>query len=204
MAKVVTGLVRFSFQHVFSPQAPQGGGEPKYSVTCLLPKTDTQTMELIKAAKAQATQEGIQSKWGGTAPPAVAFPIHDGDGVRPNGEKFGPECAGCWVFTASSKQAPGVVDAQTQPIIDPNEFYSGCYGRISFNIYPYFAAGKKGLGFGLNNVQKLKDGEPLGAVRPTAEEDFGTPVAVPQQTAIPATPQIGPITGQPVDPGVPF
>ena len=144
MAKVVTGLVRFSFQHVFTPKAPEGGGEPKYSVTCLLPKTDTQTLALIQAAKEQATQEGIQTKWNGAAPAVIPFPVHDGDGVRPNGEKFGPECAGCWVFTASSKQKPGVLDAQGKRIeMDrESEFYSGCYGRAVINFYVYNTAGK--------------------------------------------------------------
>lgn len=205
MAKVVTGLVRFSFQHVFTPKAPEGGGEPKYSVTCLLPKTDTQTLALIQAAKEQATQEGIQTKWNGAAPAVIPFPVHDGDGVRPNGEKFGPECAGCWVFNASSKQKPGVLDAQGKRIeMDrESEFYSGCYGRVSFNVYPYFTAGRKGLGFGLNNIMKVQDGEVLGSSRASAEEDFGFP-SPSDDFGIPTTPQIDPITGQPIDPSMPF
>lgn len=193
MAKVVTGKVRFSFVHAFTPYAAPGQEKAKYSVTCLLPKTDTATLEMINAAKQQATQEGIQAKWGGVAPAVVPFPIHDGDGVRPSGEAFGPECKGCWVFTASSNQKPGIVDAQRIEIFDASELYSGCYGRVSFNIYPYNAAGKKGLAFGLNNLQKLADGEPLGASRSTPAEDFG--VSAP---TAPAQAAVDPITGMPL------
>lgn len=176
--KVVTKKARLSFVHLFTPYAHQPGQEAKYSCTVLVPKTDTITKAKIDAAIEAARQEGLAKTWGGAVPPNLPIPVYDGDGVRPNGEPFGPECKGHWVFTTGSKQAPQVVDAGVNPILDQSEIYSGIYGRVSVNFFPYFAAGRKGIGCGLNNVQKLADGEPLGG-RSTAAEDFGAPQAAP-------------------------
>ena len=111
----------------------------------------------------------------------VAIAVHDGDGVRPNGEAFGEECRGHWVFTASSKQAPQVVDMNLNPIINQTDVYSGCYARVCVNFFPYNSNGKRGVGIGLNAVQKIEDGEPLGG-RVSAAEAFGAPMAAaPQQ-----------------------
>ncbi len=211
MAQVVTGKVRFSYLNVFEPRS-NNGGEPKYSVTLLIPKTDVATKQAIDNAISQALQEGLSSKFNGQMPARPATPLYDGDGVRPNGEEFGDEAKGHWVITASSKQQPGLVDAQTQPIISQNALYSGCYGRADINFFAYNAAGKKGVGCGLNNLQKLEDGEPLSG-RKSAQEVFGAapfaqqPAQAPQYTQPnPATLQptqygysdIDPLTGQPI------
>ena len=82
---------------------------------------------------------------------------------------------GSLVFTASSKNKPEVVDKNVQPILSPTAVYSGCYGRVSIRFYPYNSHGRKGIGCGLGNVQKLRDGEPLGGGT-TAKQDFGAPV----------------------------
>jgi hypothetical protein len=89
----------------------------------------------------------------------------------PNGGEYGDECKGHYVLNASSKNKPGVVDAALQPIIEPTEFYSGCYGRASLNFFAYNQAGNRGIGCGLNNLQKLADGEPLGG-KSRPEDDF--------------------------------
>ena len=177
---IVTGEVRFSYVSVFEPRANQNGGEPKYQITVLLPKTDIATKQTIDREIQQELANAVSTKFGGTMPAVPAIPIHDGDGVRPNGEPFGEECRGCWVFTASSKNKPEVVDANLQPIISQSQVYSGCYGRVSLRFFAYNQAGKKGVGCGLANVQKLRDGEPLGGGT-TAKQDFA-PV-MPQQTA---------------------
>ena len=212
---IVTGEVRFSYVNVFTPRQPQNGqGEAKYQITILLPKTDVSTKQAIDAAIQQTLQEGIPT-FGGQMPARPAIPIHDGDGVRPNGEPFGDECKGCWVFTASSKQKPEVVDANVQPVISQSEVYSGCYGRVSIRFFAYNQAGKKGVGCGLGNVQKLRDGDPLGGGT-TAAQDFGVqtsntqpvqtgyqqPTAQASQTQPPVQasynqPAIDPTTGQP-------
>ena len=164
--KVVTGKVRFSFVHVFEPQAPVGGGDPKYSVTLLIPKADTATFAKIQAAIKEARDNFCTRNGSNALPPRPVHTLHDGDGVRPGGDPFGPECQGCWVITVSAKatQKPVVVDAFGNPITDPAEVYSGSYGRASINFYGYNQAGKKGVSAGLLALQKLHDGDPFGTV----------------------------------------
>ena len=187
MAITING-VRFSYCNLFEPVS-RNGQEPKYSVTLLVPKTNTAAKAAIDAAIQEAINAGVTKCWNGARPPQPAICVHDGDGVRPSdGMPFGEECKGCWVFTASSKQQPFVVDTNVQNIIDPRLVYSGMWGNVSVNFFPYNQSGKKGVGCGLNGVQKTQDGEPLTS-RVTAEEAF-SPVAG-------AAPRIDPITGLP-------
>lgn len=164
MSKVVTGKVRFSFCNIWEPKASQDGGDPKYSVTLLIPKSDTATLNKIKEAIKEA-REAFCAKNGASALPANPItPLHDGDGTKPStGEPYGPECKGCYVISVSSKQKPVIVDAFRNEITDPAEVYSGCYGRASINFYGYNNK-KKGIGAGLLSIQKLSDGEPFGTV----------------------------------------
>ena len=169
----VTVRGRLSFVHVFKPHAATPGAEEKFSTTILVPKTDVETKQKIDAAIKAATELGVSEKWNGVKPPTVPNPIWDGDGVKQNGEQFGPECKGHWVFTASAKAdyPPQVVDRRVQPILDQSEIYSGCYANVAVNFFSYLFAGKKGIGAGLGNIQKIKDGESLAGTR-TAEQDF--------------------------------
>jgi hypothetical protein len=169
---VTTGEVRLSFVNLFTPRANQPGQEPKYSTTILIPKSDTATMGRIQAAIQGAIQKGVAGAWGGARPAQPRTPIHDGDGVRPNGEAFGPECKGHWVLTASSKQQQAVVDLNMNPIINQSEVFSGMYGRVNINFFAYSNSGNKGIGAGLGPVQKTRDGEALGG-RISAEQAFG-------------------------------
>lgn len=204
---VTTGKVRMSYVHLFKPYAFQPGQEEKYGVTVLVPKTDVDTMARINAAVEAAKQRGAQDKWGGVVPPILPQPVYDGDGVRPSdGMPFGPECKGCWVFTASAKAdyPPEVVDRNGNPIINQSEVYSGMYGRVNVTFFPYVFGGKKGIGCGLGPVQKLEDGEPLGGSAPTAAQAFGAPqpaasaYGTPQRGQMPAGNAVNPITGLPV------
>lgn len=162
--KVVTGKVRFSFCHIFEAQAPQGGGDAKYSVTLLIPKSDTVTLAKIKEAIAEARENFCKRNGQQALPLKPNHTLHDGDGVRDSGDPYGPECKGCYVITVSSKQKPVIVDAFRNEITDATEVYSGCYGRASINFYGYNANGKKGVSAGLLSIQKLSDGEPFGTV----------------------------------------
>jgi Protein of unknown function (DUF2815) len=175
--RIVTGEVRFSFVSLLKPRESQFGGDAKYGVTILLPKTDVETKQRIDAAIEAAKQRGKAEKWNGVIPPTVAVPIHDGDGVKPSdGMPFGDECKGHWVFTASTglDYPPKIVDVAGNPIIDHSEVYSGMYGRIALNFNPYSYAGKKGIGVYIStNVQKTRDGEPLSGSAPAAADDFG-------------------------------
>lgn len=176
---VTTGEARLSYTNLFTPVARQQGAEAKYSVTVLVPKSDMATKAAIDSAIAASIDQGVSKCWSGVRPPQPAICVHDGDGARPSdGQPFGVECKGCWVFTASSKNAPFVVDLNVQPILQQTEVYSGMYGRVSINFFPYNNSGKKGIGCGLNGVQKTRDGEPL-ASHVTAEDAFGAPAGAP-------------------------
>lgn len=169
---VTTDRVRLSYVHLFQPYANQPGQEPKYSTTILIPKSDTATMQRVNAAIEAAIQKGVATAWSGARPPQPAIPIWDGDGVRKNGDPFGPECKGHWVLTASSKQLQSVVDLQMNPIIDQTQVYSGMFARVHLNFFPYANSGNRGVGAGLGPVQKVSDGEPLGG-KISAEQAFG-------------------------------
>lgn len=164
--KVITGKVRFSYANVFEPKSINGS-DPKYSVSLIIPKEDKVTIDKIKAAIEVAKKEGI-SKLGGKIPANLKTPLRDGDIDRPDD----PAYADSYFVNANSTIRPGIVDANLQPIIDSTEFYSGCYGRASIVFYAYNANGNKGIACGLQNLQKLEDGEPLGG-RSRAEDDFG-------------------------------
>lgn len=202
MAAVTIRDVRFSYVNVFQAKPPFNNptGEAKFSVTILVPKSNVQAKAVIDQAIAAAIEAGVSTKWSNVRPPQPAVCIHDGDGVRPSdGQAFGEECRGCWVFTASAKadHPPFVVDAQVQPIIDPTKVYSGMWGNVSVSFFPYNSAGKKGIGCGLNGLQVTRDGEPLSA-RVTAQDAFQAVGAAPAAPgyATPAAPQYNPFTGQ--------
>ena len=179
--------VRLSYCNLFQPKAPVNNptGEPKFSTTILIPKSDARTKALIDAEIEKAITAGVSSKWNGQRPPMPAIPIHDGDGPRPSdGMPFGAECKGMWVMTASCNKdrPPFVVDRQVQPIMDATAVYSGMWANVNITFFPYNAAGKKGIGCGLNGVQKVRDDTPLVS-RVTAQEAFS---AMPEEQPSPA------------------
>lgn len=163
--KVTTGEIRISYPHVWEPYAMEGN-EPKYSVSIIIPKTDKETLKAIKEATEQAKEEG-KNKWNGKVPGNLKTPLRDGDIDRPDDEAY----KGCYFLNANSKNKPGIVDRDVQPILDQSEVYAGCYARVTLNFYAYNANGNKGVAAGLGNIQKLRDGEPLGGIT-RAEDDF--------------------------------
>lgn len=175
MGNVVTGKVRLSFVNLFKPRAQvnEDGtvGAPKYSVLLLIPKSDTVTMDKLRNAEKVAQQEGM-GKWGGKVPKNLKSIIHDGDEEKDTEEY--PEYAGHYFMsvTANADYPPKVVDRNLQPILDSTEVYSGCYARVSLRPFAYAAKGNNGVSFGLQNVQKLADGEPLGGVAAKPEDEF--------------------------------
>lgn len=168
--KVVTGRVRLSYCTLDQARPPKDNpaGDPKFSVSILIPKSDTKTYAALKAAQEVA----IAAKWP-KRPAKVATTLHDGDGVKEKtGEAYGPECKGHWVMSCASKTRPGMVDKDLNAIIETGVIKSGDYARVSLNAYCYDVSGNRGVSFGLNNVQKLADGEALGGGRSRAEDDF--------------------------------
>lgn len=161
LTQITTGKVRFSYCNLFTPKASQAGGPETYSVTLLINKNDSFTVNKIKAAIGAAKAQYLAKNAGKKLPSELKNTLHDGDGEKPNGGEYGPECAGCYVMTVSSRNKPVLVAADKTPIVDPNEIYSGCYGRAILNFYVYDTNGNKGISAGLNGVMKLTDGEPL-------------------------------------------
>ena len=169
--KVITGKVVMSYLTVNEPKVPLGGGTPKYSVSLIIPKSDTATVEKIKAAIQAAYDEG-QSKLKGnskTVPTldSLKTPLRDGDKDRKGDEAY----KDCYFVNANSTTKPGIVDADRNPILDSSELYSGIIGRASINFYAFNSNGNRGIACGLNNLQKLADGTPLGG-HSRAEDDF--------------------------------
>ena len=170
--KVVTGIVRLSYANVWEPKAINGG-TPKYSVSLIIPKDDTVTVAKIKAAIEAAYKEGEAKLKGNgrSVPPLTAIknPLRDGDTERPDD----PAYANAYFVNANSATAPGIVDADRNEIITRSEVYSGVYGRASINFYAFNSNGNRGIACGLNNLQKFRDGEPLGG-KASASSDFDT------------------------------
>lgn len=172
--KVITGKVRFSYANVFEPTAMQDGQTPKYNVSIIISKSDTKTVEAIKKA-IEAAKEAGKSKIAdknGKIPVNLKTPLRDGDEERPDD----PAYENSYFINANSERKPGIVDRDLNPIMSRDDFYSGCYGRASINFYA-FSVNSKGIACGLNNLQKLEDGERL-AGGSSAEEDFGGDNAV--------------------------
>jgi len=169
--KVITGKdTRWSYANVWEPKSINGG-VPKYSVSLIIPKSDTKTIEAIKKAIQAAYKEGEAKLKGNSrsVPPleAIKTPLRDGDLERPDDEAYKDS----YFVNANSTTPPGIVDASVQPILTRSEVYSGVYGRASINFYAFNSNGNRGIACGLNNLQKIRDGEPLGS-RATAESDF--------------------------------
>ena len=156
---------RFSFLHCWEPDSVKDG-EPKYSVSAIIPKSDTKTVDAIILSIEAAKHEAL-SKWGGKVPPNLKMPLRDGDVDRPEDDAY----AGCYFLNANSREKPQVVDSHVQAILDQTAVYSGCYGRITVTFYGYNSNGNRGIAAGLGNIQKLKDGASLGG-RAKASEEF--------------------------------
>ena len=167
--KVITGVnTRLSYFHGWEPTSINNGPE-RYSVSVLIPKSDTQTVKAINEAIDAAIEEGV-AKFGGKKPnkAAIKLPLRDGDTERDD-EAY----KGHYFINANSTTSPQIVDKQVKPILDRNEVYSGCYARVSLNFYAFNSNGNKGVACGLGNIQKIRDGESLGG-RSSATDDFST------------------------------
>ncbi|WP_027868842.1 DUF2815 family protein [Eubacterium sp. AB3007] len=167
--KVITGInTRLSYFNGWEPVSINGSAE-KYSTSVLIRKDDTDTVEAINRAIDAAIEEGI-AKFGGKKPnkAAIKLPLRDGD-IERDDEAY----KGHWFINANSKTPPQIVDRNVKPILDRSEVYSGCYARVSLNFYAFNSNGNKGIACGLGNIQKVRDGEPLGG-KSTAADDFAT------------------------------
>ena len=171
--KVITGPdTRWSYANVWEPKSINGGA-PKYSVSLIIPKSDTKTVAKIKAAIQAAYEEGAAKLKGNgkSVPPlsAIKNPLRDGDVERPDD----PAYAGAYFINANSATAPGIVDSDCNPVLNRSDVYSGVYGRASISLYAFNSNGNRGIACSLNNLQLIRAGEPLGG-KASAESDFTT------------------------------
>lgn len=182
--KATIGEVRFSYCHLFTPEAVGESNDKKYSVVLIIPKNDSANLAKIEAAYNAALQAGIAQKFGGKKPLGLKSPLRDGDEMFTDSDGIekrlkGDEFQGCYYLNAKSNTKPGVVkrvklngENKLVEVVDEQEVYSGCYGFASINFYAYNNAGNRGIGVGLNNILKTRDGDFLGG-RSSAQTDFG-------------------------------
>jgi len=179
MANVITPEFRVSYPVVFEPKKNDLNGKMEYSVVALFKKGEN--LEKLKAA----AQEACEKKWGKDQkkwPKNLRSPFRDQAEREKTNEETGlpymPDGyeKGAIFLNLKSSSRPGVVNQQVKAFTDESEFYAGCYAFASLSCYAYDQAGNKGVAFGLQNIQKSRDGEPFGG-RTKAEDDFA-PVAV--------------------------
>lgn len=164
------GEARFSYCHVFSKGTKPDGSEGSYSVSILIPKSDTQAVQMLQECIRAAQEEG-KGKWGGKVPANCKIPLRDGDAEREEDENY----KGCYFINAKSNKKPGVKilkDGEMCDALDEEDFYSGCYGAVTLNFFAYNSNGNKGIGAGLNHLIKTKDGDKFSGGT-SAESDFG-------------------------------
>jgi hypothetical protein len=168
--RVVTGKVRFSYFSALSARKNEMNGKEEFSTQVLVPKSDTETINALKAAAKAA----LIAKFGDKIPKTVRNPLRDGDTeTKSDGGQLGAEYAGHYFFNTKSTNKPGAVDAHGHDIIGSQDIVSGDFGRVSLNAYAYDQAGNKGVAFGLNNILLVSKGDSLGGAKPSAAADFG-------------------------------
>ena len=169
--KVITGNVTLSYVNLTSPKSINGS-TPRYGCSVLIEKSDKKTIEALNAGIAAAYEADIAKLKGNSkiAPPLTALktPIRDGDAERPGDEAY----ANRFFLNAHANSKPGIVDASLNPIVDPDEIYSGMKAKVSLSFFGYNNSGNKGIGVSINNVMKVADGPRLGG-KASAAEDFG-------------------------------
>ena len=166
-SKVVFGPCRQAFTHVFTKHSANDEDEGKFSTTIMIPKDEKKTVAAIEKAIDAAKRAGIVGKWGGKEPKKLQLPLADGDDKADDY----PEFAGHWLINAKCKTRPNVVDKKLSPIVDEDDFYSGCWAMCSVTFFPYDTSGNRGVAAGLNNLMKTKDDDRFGG-RASAESDF--------------------------------
>ena len=161
-----TPYFRAGFISVFKPSKPQGSNQdPKYSIRALFPPT-TDLSDLKKAA-----EKAAKEKWPAGVPKTVRSPFRKNEELESPVPGIGDD----WIvmtFSAPADRRPGIVDAKVQDIIDEVEVYPGAWYRAQVNPFAYDKQGNKGVSFGLVNVQKVKDDEPIGSGRIPASKAF--------------------------------
>ena len=161
---LITPEGRVLFQAVFTPwKGRNAKPDAKAKYTLALAFAEGADLKALR----KAAEDCAKAKWGASMPRGLSSPFIEYKDYEH--EDFKP---GMVLIRPVSVQKPGLVSARRVEIIDPAEFYAGCYARVSLHPFAYEGE-KKGVSFGLDNIQKLRDGEPIGRTRRSAEADFG-------------------------------
>ena len=157
--------VVISYPNLFTPKQIMGQGDPKYSTAILIAKNDKANLDKLKAAIEEAKKD---DKLKGAR--KLDMPLRDGDEEKPDDKYY----AGCYYINAKAPEnhPPKIVDRHVDPIMDQDEIYAGCICNIKVSLYAYNFSGHTGVGVGLGNLQKVKDGERMDGGSSAAEDDF--------------------------------
>ena len=153
--------VRLAYVHLVEPRAAADGAEPKYSVTVIIPKTDTANLAVIR----DASKAAKEARWGAKPPTTLRSPVRDGDEKDVTGNFVrGEEFRNSYYMNVSSKKPVDAKIMMGGRIVNcpPEHLVSGYYGSVIANFFAYETAGNKGVSAGLNGVTITKRGEPLG------------------------------------------
>lgn len=173
MDTVVTPYFRASYSNLFKPQLNNMSGEMEYSVVALFPKGENLTELKALARKACEKTWGTDiQKW----PKKLRLPFRDQGEKEKEGRLPDGYVEGALFLTLKSKQKPGIIDQSRQDILDETEIYAGCWIRAVVNAYTYDTKGNQGVAFGLQHVQKVKDGDSLSGR--TRAQDVFEPIVV--------------------------
>lgn len=173
MSKATTPHFRVSYPKVFRPELNKLSKKEEFSVVALFPKGAD--LSVLK----KAAQDACEKEWGADKtkwPPGLRSPFRDqGERIKAAiAEEKAPPAGyedGAIYLNLKSKNKPGVVDQNVQDIIVESDFYAGCWARATVFAQAYAQAGNKGVSFYLQNVQKVKEGEPLGG-KVAPQNDF--------------------------------
>jgi hypothetical protein len=167
---MITGIVRISYPNLFKA-APNPSGKMVFSACLLIRKDDLKTIAEVQATIAKAIERGKEKLWKGKLPKFNYQPLRDGDEELASGQRSGKEYEGCFFINASSETAPGVVGPDAKPLMSQDDLFAGCYVRADVNAFPFSKSGNNGVGWGLNNVMFVREGERLDG-RQKAEDAF--------------------------------
>ena len=179
-----TPVFRAAFISVFKAIKAKDAGEdakPKYTIrACFPPEADLEPMKKLAA-------EAAKEKWGDKLnDKKFAEKLHSPFRTNDELDSPIPGIGDDWVImtlAANEDRRPGIVDRKLNDIIDEEEVYPGAWYRAQVRAYAWEFSSKRGVSFGLQNVQKMKDDEQLGAGRMPASKAFES---VPDEDA-PAT-----------------
>ena len=150
---VVTGMdTKLSYCYIYEKTSINGGAE-KYSCSVLIPKDDKVTLDAIKKAIDYVIKNN--DKFSAKERSTLNLPLHDGD------QKGDESYAGYYYLNAKSDVKPTLFDQNAKVVTDTETFYSGCYARVILLFYAYSKGGNKGIGVGLGDMQKVRDGKNL-------------------------------------------